>query len=96
MFASLRTAFAALASLTSLFGTATAATPVQSTLTQDAAERAMPDVTALLEPVSAGVPVVSGDAIPQEELDDEAPTVIDQKTAVFVRPTLNLRDLALV
>ena len=96
MFATVRSALAAVASLASLasvFGTAAAATPGPG---PKAAEDAAPDVTALLVPVSAGVPLTAGTPVTQEELDDEAPTVLDQKTAIFVRPTPNLRTLALV
>ena len=96
MFATVRSALAAfvsLASLASVFGTAAAATPGPG---PEAAEDAVPDVTGLLMPVSAGVPLTAGTPVTQDELDDEAPTVLDQKTAIFVRPTPNLRNLALV
>lgn len=98
MFATVRSALAAfvsLASLASVFGTAAAATPGPGP-GPEAAEDAVPDVTGLLMPVSAGVPLTAGTPVTQDELDDEAPTVLDQKTAIFVRPTPNLRNLALV
>ena len=93
MFAPVRSAFASLASLAFVFGTAAAATPGPG---PEDAEDAVPDVTALLVPVSAGVPLTAGTPVTQDELDDEAQTVIDQKTAIFVRPTPSLRNLALV